>query len=100
MKKVPLDEDRRTQTTTAVACVSPPRLEGSTALPSDSDMLDFLSNLGEHSLLPLTSGIWVLERHGDTMGAGYGVRGAIQAAMKAGVADPIEYVRSDDAFAA
>lgn len=70
-----------------------------TQVPTDSQMLDYLSLLGDHGFENLASGIWRIHKEGITLGAGEGIRGAIASAIQAGIGEPPPKVDADDAFA-
>ena len=69
-----------------------------TTAPTDTQLLDYLSLLGDHSFENLASDIWRLHKDGATLGAGNGIRGAIASAIQAGVGEPPLAVDSDEAF--
>lgn len=65
---------------------------------TDTQLLDYLSLLGNHGFEMLASDIWRLHKDGETIGAGQGVRGAIASAMDAGVGEPPRVIKSEDVF--
>lgn len=74
------------------------RTEKKDTSATDAQMLDYLSLLGDHGFEKLTSDLWRIQKDGDTLGAGPGIRGAIASAMEAGIGEPPRLVGSEDAF--
>ncbi len=67
-------------------------------LLSDTELIDYLSSLGNHGFELVGNGVWRLHKDGETIGAGYGVRGAIAAAIDSVSEIPVAVIESDDAF--